>query len=90
MLRANQTPVEYAQVFNGRLQGRTLDTAHWMDRMGREIRLARADINTLTEAYVRARYSPHSLTDEDKYLVARTWKQLRRRLLFIWLAPMVP
>jgi transglutaminase-like putative cysteine protease len=90
MLRANQTPVEYAQVFNGRLQGRTLDTAHWMDRMVREIRLARADINTLTEAYVRARYSPHSLTDEDKYLVARTWKQLRRRLLFIWLAPMVP
>jgi len=90
MLRANQTPVEYAQVFNGRLQGRTLDAAHWEERMGREIGLARGEVNSLAEAYVRARYSSHPLTEEDKHRVARTWKQLRRRLFFLWLGPMVP
>ena len=90
MLRPNQTPVEYAQAFNGRLQERGLDTTHWTERMAREIRLARREVNFLTEAYVRARYSAGPLTEEDKYRVIRTWKQLRRRLLFLWLAPVVP
>lgn len=90
MLRPTQTPVEYAQAFNGRLQERALDTAHWAERIAREIRLARRDVNFLTEAYIRARYSPHPLTEEDKYRVTRTWRQLRRRLLFLWLAPTVP
>lgn len=90
LLRANQTPVEYAQAFNGRLQERTLDTSHWEGRMRQEIQRARGEVNSLAEAYIRARYSPHALTEEDKYRIARTWKQLRRRLFFLWLAPMVP
>ena len=90
MLRTNQTPVEYAQTFNGRLQERTLDTAHWEQRIGREIQLARGEVNFLTGAYVRARYSRHPLTEEDKYRISRTWRRLRRRLFFLWIAPMVP
>jgi len=90
MPRPNQTPVEYAQAFNSRLQERALDTAHWAERVARDIRLARREVNLLTEAYVRARYSSHPLTGEDKYQVIHTWKQLRRRLLFLWLAPVVP
>ena len=89
-LRTNQTPVEYAQTFNRRLQDRALDTAHWPVRMAREIRLARQEVNYLTEAYVRARYSTHPLTELEKYQITRTWRQLRRRLLFLWLAPSVP
>jgi len=88
--RPAQTPVEYAQAFNSRLEERVLDTAHWAERMAREIRQARGEVNFLTEAYVRARYSPHPLTKEDKYRVMRNWKQLRRRLRFLWLAPAVP
>lgn len=90
LLRANQTPVEYAQAFSGQLQARTLDTSHWEERMEREIQRARGEVNSLAEAYIRARYSPHGLTEVDKYRIARTWKQLRRRLFFLWLAPMVP
>jgi len=90
IFRPTQTPVEYAQVFSSRLEERMLDTAHWAQRMEREILLARPEINFLTEAYVRARYSRHPLTEEDKYRVMQTWKQLRRRLRFLWLAPAVP
>jgi transglutaminase-like putative cysteine protease len=90
LLRPHQTPVEYAQTFNGQLRQRALDTSHWEERMGREIVQARNEVNSLAEAYIRARYSPHELTEEDKYRLTRTWKQLRRRLLFLWLAPMVP
>lgn len=89
-LQLNQTPVEYAQAFNGRLQERRLETAHWADRMAREIRLARREVNALTEVYIQARYSPHPVTKEDEYQATRIWKRLRRRLLFIWLAPAVP
>jgi len=89
-LRPTQTPVEYAQVFNSRLQDRVLDTAHWAERLAREAQLARREVNFLTEAYVRVRYSPHPLTEGDKYRMMRTWKRLRRRLLLLWLAPAVP
>jgi transglutaminase-like putative cysteine protease len=90
LLRPNQTPVEYAQVFNAQLQERALDTSHWEERLRRDIQRARGEVNALAEAYIRARYSPHALTEEDKYRIARTWKQLRRRLFFLWLAPMGP
>ena len=90
MPRPSQTPVEYAQLLNSRLEERVLETAHWAERMTRESRLAQRDVNFLTEAYVRARYSTHPLTEEDKYRAMRNWKQLRRRLRFLWLAPAVP
>jgi hypothetical protein len=90
MLQASQTPVEYAQAFNGGIEDRALDTARWAERVQRETRFARQEVNTIAEAYVRARYSAHPISEEEKNRLARTWRRLRRRLLFLWLAPAVP
>lgn len=41
---------------------------------------AEAEVGTLTEAFLEARYSRHVLAEEDAGIVKQTWRQVRSRL----------
>jgi transglutaminase-like putative cysteine protease len=83
-LRDGQTPREYAQSLGHNLRARSAQ-ARWsrVRQSGEQVPPA---VEQLTDAYVRARYSPQPPADRDGSRVRDLWTRLRRRLWVLWLA----
>ncbi|MEA3345545.1 MAG: DUF4129 domain-containing protein [Chloroflexota bacterium] len=69
-----------------RAEGRGLGRRPWQtpyeysERLRAELPEHESDVAELTEAFVDARYSPRSVTQEEANLVKRSWRRVRRAL----------
>ena len=83
-LRDGQTPREYAQTLG--------DAIRAMGRGGRWSRVQRSGdeappaVEQLSDAFVRAQYSPEPVADREGWHVRDLWTRLRRHLWVLWLA----
>jgi len=83
-LRDGQTAPEYSQSLGQAIRSRARN-ARWSParRSSREVPPA---VERITDAFVRAQYSPRPLTDREGWRIRDEWTRLRRHLWTLWLA----
>ncbi len=83
-LRDGQTAHEYSQTL-GRTLGARGHDSRW-SQVQRASDEAPAQIEHLTDAFVRAQYSPSPVPAHEGWRVRELWTRLRRHLWWLWLA----
>ena len=84
-LHDGQTPGEYARALGTALRTRARSARVPQARQAAD--QTPADIESLSDAFVRAQYSPDPISHRDGWRVRDLWIRLRRRLWWLWLSP---
>lgn len=83
---AYETPAEFTRGFAERLAALAA-TARWgQHRLLEQGQVAGQEAGELAAVFVRARYSPHPLTEAERRQAEALWRRLRRRLWTLWAA----
>lgn len=78
-----ETPLEYAAALGRALGRRVAGTTflHWFYHL--HAGEATADADRVAQVYVKARYSRHPVTEDERRQVLAAWRRLRNRLPFL-------
>ena len=84
-LRDGQTAREYGQTLGQKLHSRGQDSR--LPQARRASAEAPAQIEHLSESFVRAQYGRQPVTDREAWQIRDLWTRLRRHLQWLWLVP---
>jgi hypothetical protein len=82
-IRDGQTPLEYARHLSAAVRDSSQRAS--LSRTKSAGQQAPAEIEQLSDAYTRARYSPHPVAERDGWTIRDLWSRLRRHLWWLWL-----